>query len=311
MPFLLSADEPLAGLRAPVLTIGTFDGVHLGHRLILDELRSHAAAIGGESVVITFEPHPRAVLQPGANISILTPLNEKLRFIADAGIDHVCVTPFTKAFSGLSAAAYIEDFLVARFHPSAVVIGYDHHFGHDRAGDLHTLREAGGYFGFSVYEIPAQLVREAAISSTRIRHALVAGEVHEAAAMLGRPYAYSGTVIRGDRIGRTLGYPTANLSPLDAAQLLPAEGIYAVRAEVDGTLHQGMLSIGTRPTINDAGIRSIEVNLFDFDKEIYGSVLTLYFIRRLRGEEKFDSLEALKEAMRNDEASARRVLSEG
>ena len=301
-------DPPLLQLQKPVVTIGTFDGVHLGHRLILEEVKRHAAAIGGESVVITFEPHPRQVLQPDQTVRILTPVADKLALIEASGIDHVSVTPFTIDFSNLSASAYIEEFLVGKYGPAAIVIGYDHHFGHDRCGDIALLRRFSDRFGYDVHEIPAHMVRDAAISSTRIRQALEVGEVTGAAQMLGREYSLRGTVVSGEQLGRTLGYPTANILPAGKEQLVPAQGVYAARIRLGDEWHGAMLSIGTRPTVNNDGVLSIEAYIFDFSRDIYGQELELQFVRRMRDELKFDSLDALKAALRQDEVEAREIL---
>ncbi len=295
-------------IQRPVLTIGTFDGVHLGHHAILNEVKRHAAAIGGESLVITFEPHPRQVLQPEAHIQILTPLAEKLSLLHEAGIQRVSVTPFTADFAQCTAEAYIEDFLIGRFSPAAIVIGYDHRFGHDRRGDIALLRHHASRHGIAVHELPAHMIDNAAISSTKIRHALSAGDVSLAAQMLGRPYTLSGTVVHGQKLGRTLGYPTANLRPHDAAQLVPAIGIYAVRAQVGGRSFGAMLSIGTRPTITDDSAISIEACLFDCNEDLYDHELSLHFVQRTRDELRFDGLEALKDALRKDEAEVRGIL---
>ncbi len=296
-------------LSNPVITIGTFDGVHLGHRQILDEVKKHAASIGGESMVITFEPHPRQVLDPSHTMEILTPLKEKLNLIAGAGIDHITVTPFTLDFAQMSADDYVTEFLVRRFNPSAVVIGYDHHFGHDRKGDITLLRKFGQEYDFEVHEIPAHMVREAAISSTRIRNTLLDGNVANAAQLLGRPYSITGSVIRGQQLGRTLGYPTANLEAHDPNQLVPAQGVYAVRVLVAGKEFGAMLSIGTRPTVTSDGNLSIEACIFDFDSDIYGQEITIQFIQHMRDELKFDSLDELKAAIGRDEIEARAILS--
>lgn len=197
----------LRQFRNAVLTIGTFDGVHTGHRAILNEVVQHAGRVGGESVLLTFEPHPRKVLFPEQPLGILTPLNKKLSLVADTGIDHVVVVPFTPEFANLSAAEYVRKFLVDTFHPHSIVIGYDHHFGHDRTGNIDLLRRLAPEYGYKVLEIPAQLIADAAVSSTRIRKAISAGNVTEAMAMLGRIYTVSGKVVHGNRLGRTIGYP--------------------------------------------------------------------------------------------------------
>jgi riboflavin kinase/FMN adenylyltransferase len=294
--------------KSAVLTIGTFDGVHLGHRTILDELKRHAAALEGESVVVTFEPHPRQVLQPDVPIRILTPLEDKLDLLHEAGVERVAVIPFTREFAQLSAEDYVRHFLVEQFHPAAVVIGYDHRFGHDRRGDMALLETLGKQQGFTVYEIPPKMIADATVSSTKIRNALLAGDVTLAAEMLGRNYCITGTVVHGEKLGRQLGYPTANIAPKHEAQLIPAQGIYAVYVSVHGNTYPAMLSIGTRPTINDAGMLSIEAYLFDFDQDIYDAAVAVRFVRRMRDELKFDSLDALKEALKEDERVARNIL---
>jgi len=276
--------------------------------LILEEVKRYAAAVNGTSMVITFEPHPRQILQPDLPMQILTPLAEKKILIQNAGIQHIDVTSFTSDFARLSAAAYIEAFLVEKFKPTAIVIGYDHHFGHDRKGNIALLKEYGAIHGFEVHEIPAHMVRDAAISSTRIRNALSAGDVGAAAQMLGRPYAVSGIVITGQRLGRTIGYPTANIAPTSSIQLIPAHGVYAVQVSIADERFGGMLSIGTRPTVSNDGSVSIEVYLFDFDQDIYGQEITVHFVERMRDELKFDSLDALKEALQQDEVEARGIL---
>jgi len=293
-----------------VLTIGSFDGVHLGHLAILQRVQEAAARHHGESVLITFDPHPRHVLRPEEPLRILTPLPEKLRLISEAGINHTVVVPFSPAFAAMTAHAYVDEFLVRNFHPAAIVIGHDHRFGTDRLGDISLLRAAGEQRGFAVEELPAQMVADAAVSSTKIRRALEGGKVKDAAAMLGRPYAWSGMVVRGAQLGRTLGYPTANLEALHPDQSLPADGVYAVDVTDEaGGRYAGMLGLGLRPTVGAGLARTVEVNLFDYAGDLYGRNLTLHFVAWLRGEEKFGSLDALKQALQGDEAAARRVLS--
>ncbi len=293
---------------APVITIGSFDGVHLGHRAILDELNRTAHDLGGASVVVTFEPHPRSVLRPDQPIQILTPLEEKLALLHEAGVSHVEVTPFTLDFAQLSAEDYVRHYLVAQLHPAAIVVGYDHRFGHDRKGDMNLLRTMAPEFGFSVHEIPARMIEDAAVSSTKIRQALNEGDVRRAADMLGRDYSLKGTVVHGDHLGRQLGFPTANLEPSDASQLVPGRGIYATHVQVGADVFPAMTSIGTRPTVSREGRQSIEACLLDFDRDLYGQTLRISFVQRLRDELKFDSLEALKAAIRQDERDTRRVL---
>lgn len=311
MPILQNHDGTPVRLHKPVLTIGTFDGVHLGHRRIFEEVIAEAGRIGGESMVITFEPHPRLVLQPQEPVKILTPLPDKLELIQASGIQHVSVTAFTQDFSRMSAAEYVEEYLLAQFQPACIVIGYDHHFGHDRTGNIELLRKYSEQYGFSIHEIPAELIRDAAISSTRIRKAIGGGDVVAAAQMLGRPYSLRGRVVAGDRIGRTIGFPTANIEATDSSQLIPGQGVYAVRILIDGNSYGAMLSIGTRPTVTDSGVQTIEACLFDFSDDIYDRELQVQFIQYMREELKFDGLEALKEAIKQDEVVARGILERG
>jgi len=297
-------------LLKPVLTIGTFDGVHLGHRQILEQVIHYANKMGGESLVVTFEPHPRKILDPSHSLQILTPLQEKLELIRASGIQHIAVTPFNLEFARQSADAYVVDFLVNEFQPAMVVIGYDHHFGQDRKGDIQLLQKYGLEYQFEVQEIPAHMIRDAAISSTQIREALKKGAVFAAAQMLGRPYSVTGKVVKGQQLGRTLGYPTINLQPNDAAQLIPAQGVYAARVRIGHQLHDAMLSIGTRPTVSNSGQISIEATIFDFSQDLYDQEISVLFIQRIRSEEKYDSLDALKAALAADEIASRFLLSQ-
>jgi riboflavin kinase/FMN adenylyltransferase len=300
--------DTLPLFHKPVLTIGSFDGLHAGHRTILDSVVAKARDIGGESVLLTFEPHPRKVLFPDQSLQLLTPLPVKIQLIEAAGIDHTVVVPFSPRFAAEEPEEYVTQFLVAHFKPQALVIGYDHRFGRARSGDINLLRKLGPLNGFEVEEISAHLIDEAAVSSTKIRKALTTGHVEDAAAMLGRPYAWEGTVVKGRQLGRTLGYPTANLEANFSDQLLPSDGVYAVHADVDGIKHGAMLSIGLRPTLGAGLARTVEVNLFDFNSDLYGKSIMLHFIGRLRDEEKFASLDELTEAIRNDEQMARTAL---
>ncbi len=283
-----------------VLTVGTFDGVHKGHVAILNEVVKHAEAAGGESVLITFDPHPRKFLFPHQPLGIITPLSVKLELIKNIGITHTVVMPFTQEFANLSATAYIQRFLVDVFHPHSIIIGYDHRFGHDRLGDINMLRHYAAKHLYQLVEIPAQLIDAAAVSSTRIRHALRDGRVEDAAQMLNRKYTLKGTVVHGNKLGRTIGYPTANLEPVDKDQIVPAIGIYAIKARLGTEYYDGMLSIGYNPTVTNKKEIKIEANLFDFDADIYGHELELYFVSRLRDEQKFASLDDLKHQLHLD-----------
>ncbi len=288
-----------------VLTVGTFDGVHQGHRAILEQVCATAQAEGCPSVLITFHPHPRAVVNGGGRLELLTPIEERVVLLKSFGIDEVVVVPFTPAFAALSPEAYIRDFLVQTFAPKVIVTGYDHRFGSGRQGTFETLDRMAATYQYRVAEIPATMLDEAAISSTKIRKALQAGQVEEAAQMLGRPYAVSGTVATGKQLGRTIGFPTANLVPLEADQLIPAEGVYACWASGDGFRNRAMVNIGRRPTVEAAGMRTIEANLLDgFSGDLYNQPLTLQFVARLRDEQKFGSLDALKAQLQRDQMQA-------
>lgn len=301
--------DQLPKFRNAVVTIGTFDGVHLGHQKILKTVTDKALAIDGESIVITFHPHPRKLLFPDQPLKILTPLEDKISLLTSLGIHHVIVVPFTKDFAALSAEQYIQEFLVEKFQPNTIVIGYDHHFGSDRKGNIQLLKTFQDQYHFQLIEIPEQLIDEAGISSTKIRKALQDGQVAEAKTMMGRPFSLKGIVVKGRQLGRTIGYPTANLQLTEADQLMPSIGIYSVEVIYNGQYFGGMLSIGYNPTVTDEKTLKIEVNIFDFDKEIYGEQLELLFISYMRAEMKFDSLEALKEQLHQDAVFAKRLLN--
>ncbi len=302
--------QHLPDFKNAVITIGTFDGVHKGHKTILAEVVNHARQVNGESVLLTFEPHPRKLLFPDQPLGIITPLDQKLQLITESGIEHIVVVPFTREFAGLSAEEYIERFLVGIFHPKSIVIGYDHRFGHDRKGDLKLLEKCAQQGGYELMEIPAQLIDDAAVSSTKIRHAITEGRVEDASHMLGRNYSITGTVIHGNKLGRTIGYPTANLKPTDPEQTIPAVGIYAIQAVYNGSQYNGMMSIGYNPTVTDTKDIKIEANLFDFDEDIYGRVLEISFLKRLRDELKFDSVEALKQQLHNDKEETLKLFDQ-
>ncbi len=309
----------LPAFNKAVLTIGTFDGVHLGHQQIISQLKKEAVAIGGETVLVTFDPHPRKVVSTKP-LQLINTLAEKIELLEQQGVDNLVIVPFTAAFSGQSANAYIEDFLVSRFHPHTVIIGYDHRFGKDRSGDLQLLEAFARQHAFKLIEIPARLVDEAAISSTKIREALLAGRVDDARRFLGYDYFFEGLVVQGNQLGRTLGYPTANLQPQTEDKLVPGNGVYAVQVAIIKTLAgagnknpspptprliplKGMMNIGVRPTLNGTQ-RITEVNIFGFDADIYGATLRVYLKKFLRPEQKFSGLEALKEQLGKDKEDA-------
>jgi riboflavin kinase/FMN adenylyltransferase len=300
--------DVLPAFHKAVITIGTFDGVHLGHKAILQKVVHHADITGGESVLLTFEPHPRKVLFPSQPLGIITPLHNKLQLIRETGIQHVVVVPFTKEFAGLSATEYIEQFIVRKFHPHSIVIGYDHHFGHDRTGNMKLLEEYAPKYNFELVEIPAQLIEQAAVSSTKIRHAITGGSITEANTMLGRRCSFTGMVVHGNKLGRELGYPTANLHPSDAEQVLPGNGIYAVAVAYKGVEFGGMMSIGYNPTVTDKKELKLEVNIFNFDSDIYGDSLEVFFYEKIRDEQKYNSLEELTTQLAIDKLTTLGIL---
>ncbi len=301
-------NQKLPVFQRSVLTIGTFDGVHHGHRQILNEVVRYAKEIDGESIVVTFEPHPRKLLNPDKPIWLLTTLEQKIQLILEAGIHHVVVVPFTRAFSELSAQEYVEQFLVKQMKPHCIIIGYDHHFGYDRKGNIELLQSYKDIYSFDVKEIPAQLIDEATVSSTKIRNSLLEGRVEDAAAMLGRKYSIKGIVIKGNQLGRTIGYPTANIKTDSEDWLIPSKGVYAVHVQWRQKMLKGMMSIGFNPTVSNENKIHIEVNLFDFQEDIYGEELTIYFESYMRQEEKYSSLDALKNQLAEDKIKALSVL---
>jgi riboflavin kinase/FMN adenylyltransferase len=299
--------ERLPHFRNAVVTIGTFDGVHSGHQHILSALKEEAARTGGETVVITFDPHPRKIVQPQASLELITTLSEKAALLETRGIDHLVVVPFTAAFASQEAEDYVSSFLVDRFHPHTLIIGYDHRFGKGRSGGYELLEQLQERYGYRLIEIPQQLLHSIAISSTKIRTSLKQSDVATANELLGYPYFFEGTVVHGDKIGRTIGYPTANLQYTDSDKIRLGEGVFAAKAFLGDRVIGGMLSIGKRPTLNDV-IERVEINLFDFDEEIYGSTLRIEVHQYLRAQEKYDSLDALKEQLHRDKENSLKVL---
>lgn len=301
----------LPAFKRAVITIGTFDGVHTGHRHIIRQLQQAAAACEGETVIVTFDPHPREVLQPGSNlVRLLTTLDEKIALLSAQGIDHLVIVPFTREFSELSAQAYLEDFLIERFKPHTIIIGYDHRFGHNREGGLELLESEQASYGFRLIEIPQQIVHDLTVSSTKIRKSLQEGNVHLANELLGYQYFLEGTVVHGDKMGRKLGYPTANIQLPDQRKLIPAQGIYAIRVYTQGKAEalNGVMSIGTRPTFNGNDLR-LEAHIFDFKGDLYDQVIKVEMISYIRANQKFDNVEALIAQMDRDSAQAKALLA--
>lgn len=296
-------------LHCAVVTSGTFDGVHLGHQTILNRLKEVAEKSKGETVVITFWPHPRLILNPEDDtLRLLNTFEEKADLLKEQGIQHLLRITFTKEFSQLTSHDFITKILVDKIGTRKLVIGYDHRFGRNREGSFEELKLNAVHYGFDVEEIPRQDVDHVAVSSSKIRQALEEGDITTASQLLGKPYSISGMVVKGDKIGRELGYPTANIDIDSNHKLIPNEGIYAVTVEYEHQLLKGMLYIGHRPTIQGNLKRSIEVNLFDFNKDIYGETLKINLIAFLRGDIRFNGLDALKEQLHKDKESALEAL---
>lgn len=303
--------EQLESIPNPVLTIGTFDGVHLGHQKIIKQLNEEAEKIGGESVLFTFYPHPRMVLYPeNHGLKLIQTQAEKIDKLRRMGLQNVIIHPFTKEFSRLSALDFVRDFLVNSLHVNKLVIGYDHQFGKNREGSLDFLKEVCDTYGFEVIEIAAQEVDEVNVSSTKVRQAIKDGDMELVEAYLGEPYELNGRVVQGSAIGRKLGFPTANLDVESELKLIPHSGVYAVNVLLEsGAICEGMMNIGIRPTVGDSENTVIEVNLFDFKENIYGQHVTVQLLSRFRDEAKFNSLEDLKKQLSQDEKSIRSYFS--
>ncbi|SHF07784.1 bifunctional riboflavin kinase/FAD synthetase [Pedobacter caeni] len=283
-----------------VATIGTFDGVHFGHQKIIKRLCELAKSTGGESVILTFFPHPRMIIDPeNQDLKLINTVDEKIKILAELGVDHLIITPFTRDFSNLSPAEYIKNILVDTIGIKQLIVGYDHRFGKDRKGGMQELEMFSRQFDYQIEEIAKQDIDDVAVSSTKIRKALLNGEVALAASYLGYHFSLHGRVIKGDKIGRTIGFPTANIFLEETYKLIPSDGIYAVTVDMGTESYKGMAYIGQRPTINGM-TRNIEVNIFDFNKEIYGQNITMTFLEFLRHDVKFTGLEALKIQLQKD-----------
>jgi riboflavin kinase/FMN adenylyltransferase len=292
-----------------VLTIGTFDGIHPGHIDIISRLVERSKEKGWRNLIVTFHPHPRAVLSNGYKIKLLTTQEEKNHLLKKHGVENLLVINFTKEFASNSAEDFINKYLVDGIGVSEIVIGYDHHFGKDRDGNVELLRKIGSNAGFSVTEVKPKLVDGEVVSSTRIRNAIESGNLQKANKLLGRHYSFSGTVVAGDKRGRELGFPTANIKLLSEEKLLPAIGIYAAVVIIESKKYFGLLSIGKRPTFYDEGEVISEVYIYNFDREIYNCIITIELIERLRGEEKFSSADELIKQMNKDKENGLKILN--
>lgn len=298
----------LSSVANSIVTIGTFDGVHLGHQKIIKRLLELKNKQVGETVLFTFDPHPRKILFPEqTDLKLITTTEEKCELLKRFGVDHVLIFPFTKEFSQMQAKDYISDIISKGLKTKTLVIGYDHHFGSNREGNIETLKSLSSTYHFGVEEIPAQEINQLNISSTRIRKALEEGDIDTANEYLGYYFFISGVVVKGKQLGRTLGYPTANIFIQDKDKLIPKIGVYAVNVILNNSTYKGMLNIGTNPTTDKDHTIKIEVNIFDFDEDIYDQNIKLEFVKRIRDEEKFANLEELKKALKNDKIACSHV----
>lgn len=292
-----------------IVTIGTFDGVHLGHQTILKDMVRVAKEIKGESVVVTFYPHPRQVLRiDDGNLRFITTQEEKIRLLENIGIDNLIIVNFTEEFSRLSSESFITDYVIKNISPVKIVVGYDHHFGNNRKGDFNLLNDLGERYNIEVQRIPAKDVENIAVSSTKIRHSLQQGDVSYANKLLGYQYAYFGKVVDGAKIGRELGYPTANVYVDREYRLIESPGVYATYIEIDKIIYKSMTYIGNKPTLDKDEKESVEVHIFDFNDDIYGKYVKIRFVKKIREEQKFKDLETLKHQIQIDEKEIRELL---
>ncbi|MDP4683439.1 MAG: bifunctional riboflavin kinase/FAD synthetase [Crocinitomicaceae bacterium] len=307
---VFSGFDSILEIKNPVLTIGTFDGVHIGHQKIIERLNEEATKIDGESVLFTFYPHPRMVLFPDSHgLKLIQTQAEKIDKLRKCGLQNVIVFPFTKEFSRLTAIEFVRDYLVNRLNVKKLVIGYDHQFGKNREGSLEFLKEIADTYEYEVIEIPAQDIDEVNVSSTKIRNALLAGDIETANNFLGEHFELSGTVVKGNQIGSQMGFPTANIQIDSELKLIPGNGVYAVSVRLeDGSLLNGMLNIGTRPTVSASDELRIEVHLFDTTLNLYGQKLTVRFLKRVRDEKRFEDKESLINQLKNDEITVRNIF---
>jgi len=301
--------EEFNKIENAVVTTGTFDGVHIGHQTILNRLIEISQKINGENVLLTFYPHPRMVLQADTDLKLINTIGEKTELLEQVGIDHLIIQPFTKEFSRITSLEFVRDILVNQIGTTKLVIGYDHHFGRNREGSFEHLKEYGPLYGFEVEEIPAQDIDNTNISSTKIRKAITDGHISTANEYLGYQFSLKGKVVEGKKIGRELGYPTANIKIENQYKLIPANGIYAIEVIWKGENYQGMLNIGTRPTIeNSDGSLTIEANIFNFNHTIYNDDLKINFVKRIRDEKKFNSREELIAEIKKDKSKVEAIF---
>ena len=294
----------------PVVTTGTFDGVHEGHMVILDRIKEIAQQKNGETVVVSFDPHPRSIIHPHLEIKLIHSIDEKIERLEKAGIDHFVIIPFTKEFSRISSFEFVRDVLVNTLNAKLLVIGYDHQFGRNREGSVIELEDYALTYGFEIEQIEAQTFEDINISSTKIRKALEIGDFETANQFLGYDFMLSGKVVHGNKLGTSIGYPTANIEVTSLHKLIPSNGVYVVTVELENQIYGGMLNIGSRPTVNNTELKTIEVNIFDFDSDVYGEEIKINFKHRIRNEQKFDSVDLLKEQLAKDKEASLQYLGQ-
>lgn len=294
--------------RKTAVTIGTFDGVHLGHRKIIQRLTNIAEQKNLDSVLLTFFPHPRMVLQQSKDLKLINTIEEKKQLLNKTGLNHLIIEPFTLKFSRLTAHEYVEEFLINHLNAAVVIVGYDHRFGRNRKANIEDLKKFSKEYNFEVIEISKQDIDDVAISSTKIRNAIQSGEIDLANKYLTKPFLLSGIVVKGKQLGKSLGYPTANLHINEDYKVLPKEGVYVVKAKIDKKWHFGMMNIGHNPTVSESGQTTIETYFFDFDGDLYDKPLQIQMLKRIRDEKKFDTVESLISAMKNDEIFSRKFI---
>jgi riboflavin kinase/FMN adenylyltransferase len=304
---IVNSIKSFSANKPTIVTIGTFDGVHLGHKKILEQIVENAHSQNCESLVLTFFPHPRTILQADSEMKQLNTLAEKTNLLSALGIDNLVIHPFDAAFSRLTAEEFVKQVLVDTFKIKKIIIGHDHRFGRNRTANIDDLIEFGNKFGFEVEEISAKEINEVSISSTKIRNALTEGNIELANNYLGYYYSLTGIVSKGKQLGRTIGYPTANIKIVEEYKLIPQNGVYIVQSNLDGIMYHGMMNIGTRPTV-DGTTQTIEIHFFDFQKELYNQKITISLLHRMRSEQKFESVDALKKQLDKDKITALAII---
>jgi riboflavin kinase/FMN adenylyltransferase len=304
---IVNSIKSFSANKPTIVTIGTFDGVHLGHKKILEQIVENAHSQNCESLVLTFFPHPRTILQADSEMKQLNTLAEKTNLLSALGIDNLVIHPFDAAFSRLTAEEFVKQVLVDTFKIKKIIIGHDHRFGRNRTANIDDLIEFGNKFGFEVEEISAKEINEVSISSTKIRNALTEGNIELANNYLGYYYSLTGIVSKGKQLGRTIGFPTANIKIVEEYKLIPQNGVYIVQSNLDGIMYHGMMNIGTRPTV-DGTTQTIEIHFFDFQKELYNQKITISLLHRMRSEQKFESVDALKKQLDKDKITALAII---